>query len=400
MRKKRIGFIALCLVAALYGWGCASGTNQGLSRGKAGSATGRNAKETEDTVGKMGSNSLSDAQGTKAGAGQKGEEAIQKALASKAGTKGRTATGTGEKDGTEKQTGEEAGTKRQTGEEAGTKRQTGEKDDGKKANPSKGKIIAPVVSLPAQMQNEERIAPPEPEPGKLAEQAEITTENAADEIPQIFSTPKESLIFSEGGLDYDNGEEYTNQDGDVYGFDMEGNLVSYQSSMDTEVYVAPKASQDACREAAECYLPFLVEDPSYYTLDEVFYHASQHIYSFAYRHYIQGVASNDQILISVHDASRSLVYFQKPRPGVFREMDEAGLDEGQIFQKAQEMFRQKHPQEHMAGAKLIQITVYQEDKKYAQGRVGYLVDMDFEIEDDEICACETRQFVPFEEVAQ
>ena len=54
----------------------------------------------------------------------------------------------------------------------------------------------------------------------------------------------------------------------------------------------------------------------------------------------------------------------------------------------------------MAGAKLIQITVYQEDKKYAQGRVGYLVDMDFEIEDDEICACETRQFVPFEEVAQ
>lgn len=262
---------------------------------------------------------------------------------------------------------------------------------------TQGKAEPAVLSLSAQMKNEEPIVPPGLKPEIVADQAEITMENAAEEMINLLSTQEENLNYIRKGSGA--SEIYKNQNGDRYGFDWAGNLTSFKSSMDLFVYGAAKSTVEECRKAADYYLSFLVEDPSYYTFISGYYRSEKHCYIFYYGHDVQGMVTNDRIEIWVHDLHQSLAYFENPRPGVFKEMDDAVVDEEKILQKALELFNQRHRHEgELINPTLENITVRHKPKRKDKGEIGY--EVYFRVDNEDICGCETVQFVPFNSVIQ
>ena len=109
--------------------------------------------------------------------------------------------------------------------------------------------------------------------------------------------------------------------------------------------------------------------------------------------------TNDRIEMWIHDPQRNLAYYEIPRSGVFQEMDGAALDKDKILQKALELFSQWHQHEgELINPTLENISVWHKPKRDSKGEIGY--EVYFSVANDDICGCQTVQFVPFDSVAQ
>lgn len=181
---------------------------------------------------------------------------------------------------------------------------------------------------------------------KVNDQAELTLDNAETELENIMAVKARKLIHEEN-IELPGQQVYTNKDGDLYYISDTSEVIGYSSDIEPMKKEQLRADESNVIKTAEEYLTQLVDDVSYYQLDNISYDEYTYRYSLVYIHKIGEVGTTDIVYLTIDNELR-LDMFMLPRPYAFQEMEDIEINIEAIRQQAIEIF----------------------DKKYGESRVG------------------------------
>ena len=190
-----------------------------------------------------------------------------------------------------------------------------------------------------------------------------------NEIRDIMDT-KEKQLFYEPTLSEDGEKVYTNREGDRYYFEDTGEITGYTCSEDAFGKNEAKADLEEVKEAAEKYLESVVEDPSYYQLKDIGYDEYVYVYSFLYTHQVDGVDTNDVVILGI-DNELNLLTFSLPRPYAFQEMDDISIDQEKIKKEDLDFISQGYEGSNLEGTKVTDLRLLEQE-----GEIGCLVQLE------------------------
>lgn len=164
--------------------------------------------------------------------------------------------------------------------------------------------------------------------------------NVEQEVETIINKSKSELEY-ESTLSEERRDAYKDENGDLYFYKDNGEVVDFIANVDTEKCRAAKANEEDVKEAADIYLENLVEVPSYYQLDRIEYDGYVNLFLVVYVHKSNGVDTTDLVLIGM-DNELNLTSFSVPRAYAFKEMDNMEIDVERLEEEALKLYYQKY----------------------------------------------------------